>query len=138
MAPHRPDPALLRTDHGDRLLLDHRLFEVEVDLGRRGELGPPLAQLRLLAELFLGLLDLAGDRLPLRVVRFEQLLEARLLLLERIMLAADLHLLELAQGPQAHIEDGFGLQFGELEARISTGFGSSSVRMMRITSSRLR
>jgi hypothetical protein len=29
MAPHRPDPAALRHDHGDRLALDHR-FERDV------------------------------------------------------------------------------------------------------------
>ena len=32
------------------------------------------------------------------------------------MLAADLHLLELAQGAQAHVENRFGLRVGELEA----------------------
>jgi hypothetical protein len=39
---------------------------------------------------------------------------------------------------QLGLEDRLGLRFAKLEARISSGFGSSSVRTMRITSSRFR
>ena len=39
------------------------------------------------------------------------------------MLAFDLHFLKLAQGAQAHVEDGFGLHIGELEGLDQFGLG---------------
>ncbi len=39
------------------------------------------------------------------------------------MLLTDLHFLELAQGPQPHIENGFGLPVGELERGDQFGLG---------------
>ena len=84
------------------------------------------------------LLDLGGDALPLPLLATSAALQVLLLRLQVVVLLADLHLLELAQRAQAHVEDRLGLHVGELEARIITAFGSSSSRMMRITSSRLR
>ena len=46
MTLHGPDPALLRADDGDRLLLDHRLLEVDIDLRRFGKIGAALAERR--------------------------------------------------------------------------------------------
>ena len=54
------------------------------------------------------------------------------------MFLADFHLLEPAQCAQPHVENGFGLHFVRENAFISIGFGSSSVRMIAITLSRLR
>ena len=45
----------------------------------------------------------------------DQLDQLLALLGQRLALAADLHLLELAQAPQAHVEDRFGLPVGQRE-----------------------
>ena len=97
MALHRPDPALVGTHDRDRLLVDHRLFEIDVDLGRLGEVGPPTAQLGLLGIGLLHGADFARDLLPLLVVGLEQRLQTLLFLRELAVLAADFHFLELAQ-----------------------------------------
>ncbi len=62
------EPSLLRQDDGHRLLLDHRLGEIDLHpLRRLGEGGAPLPERGLLAELVLQRLDLVGDALPLLV-----------------------------------------------------------------------
>ena len=68
----------------------------------------------------------------------EQRLDLALLLRQLGVLLAQLHFLEPAQGAQPRVEDIVGLIVGELERAFSTSLGSSSSRMMRITSSRLR
>ena len=68
----------------------------------------------------------------------EQRLELLALLGERLLLLADLHLLELRQVPQPVLRISSACSSESLKRFISTGFGSSSRRMMRITSSRLR
>src|SRR3546814_1052323 len=45
----------------------------------------------------------------------EQLLQVAALLLQRVLLAAQLHFLELAQTAQPHVEDRLGLAVGEVE-----------------------
>ena len=118
MALERADPALFRTDDRDRLALDHRLHGV--DFGRRylggaGEIRAPFADFRLEAELRVDRLDLVDQLFGLELVRAEQLLQILLFFGQRRMLVADFHLLQLAQGAQAHVEDGFRLIVGELE-----------------------
>ena len=54
-------------------------------------------------------------RLPLLVLGGEQRLQLFPLLGQLVVLAPDLHLLELAQRAQPHIEDRLGLHVGELE-----------------------
>ena len=56
-----------------------------------------------------------GNRLPLQLLGAQQLLDLGLLVLQVLLLALELHLLELAQAAQAGVEDGIGLDFGELE-----------------------
>ena len=124
MAAQRADPALLRNHDGDRLAHHHRLFDRGlVVLRRLGEIGAALAERRLLAELVAHLLDLAGDRLPLLLLGADQLLDVGLLLAQLLVLALDLHLLELAQVAQPHVEDGVGLHVGELERLHQDGLG---------------
>src|SRR5437763_13214554 len=104
MALHRPDPAALRQDDGDRLLLDHRR---PVDLARRRHLldaGPPVV-----AELVLERLEIPLEAPPLPPRLGDQLLELLALLGQRRPLFTDLHLLKATQLPQSHVEDGFGL-----------------------------
>jgi hypothetical protein len=60
------------------------------------------------------------------------------LLGQLVLLAADLHFLQARQLLQLGFEDVVGLFSDRPKRAISAGFGSSSVRMMRITSSRLR
>jgi hypothetical protein len=55
MALHRAQPALLRDDDRDRLLLDHRLVDVDIDLsGASAKVGAALAERRFLGELLRG------------------------------------------------------------------------------------
>ena len=107
---HRAYPAALRQDHGNRLLLDHRR---PVDLARRRHFldsGPPFV-----AELVLdpGQILLQPGALPLRT--FDQPAELLAFLDQCVALAADLHLLELAQAAQAHVEDRLGLAVRQRE-----------------------
>ena len=116
VAAQRADPALLGDDDRDRLALDQRLLDRGlVVLGRLGKVGAAFAERRLRAELLAHLLDLAGDRLPLLLLGAEQRLELLALVAQLLVLLADLHLLELAQIAQPHVEDGVGLHVGELE-----------------------
>ena len=112
---HGPDPALGGEHDGDGLLLDHRLVEVDLDGRCIRERRPAPAGIGLLAELLLRFLDLVGDAAPLQVVRFEQRLQLAPLLAQAVVLGLDLDFLELAQRPEAHVEDGFRLHVAELE-----------------------
>ncbi len=113
----RADPAPLGEDHRDRLLLDHgvgiefhrrrRLRDGGPARAERGVLGIILAQGRKVA--------LQPRTLPRRAG--EQLLELVLLGQQIVLFLPELHLLELAQAPQAHVEDCFGLAVGEAEFR---------------------
>ena len=124
MAAQRADPALLGHHDGDRLAHHHRLFDRGlVVLGRLGEIGAALAERRLRAECLAHLLDLVGDRLPLLLLGADQLLDAGLLLAQLLVLGPDLHLFELAQVAQPHVEDGVGLHVGELEGLHQDGLG---------------
>src|SRR6187401_733725 len=112
----RAHPALLRHHDGDRLADHRRFFDRSlVVLGRLGEIGAPLADRRLAAVLLAQLLDLRGDRLPLLLLGLHQLFERLLLDAELLVFLADLHLLELAQIAQPHVEDRFRLHVGEIE-----------------------
>ena len=83
---------------------------------RFGEVGAALAERRLRPEGLADLLDLAGDRLPLLLLGAEQLLDCGLRSARSSLSSRpDLHLLELAQVAQPHVEDGVGLHVGELE-----------------------
>ena len=68
VALHGPDPALLAADNGDRLLLDHGLFEIEINFRGLGKIGAPFAKRGFLAELLLDGFDFLGDLLPLLIV----------------------------------------------------------------------
>ena len=97
MPPDRTDPALLGKHDSDRLLLDHRFGKLDRDTLRRlGEARAAAAELGLLAEPVLQFLDLVGDALPLLVLGGEQRLQLFALLGEIVVLAPDLHFLELA------------------------------------------
>src|SRR5690242_14760026 len=92
MALHRPDPAALRKDDGDRLLLDHRR---PVDLACRSDLFD--ARPSFVAELVLKSLEVFLEPPPLAARFGDELLELFALLCQRIALAADFQLLKLAQ-----------------------------------------
>ena len=114
MALHRPDPAHLRTDDSDRLAFDHRLDRHVLDHARVGESRPALAALGVVAKGLLHLGQFRADLFPLLAVGGQQILQPRAFLQQRVIFALQLHLLELAQGPQAHVEDGFRLIFRQL------------------------
>ena len=112
----RTHPALFGHHDGDRLALDEGLLDRgEIVLGRVGKLGAALAERRLRPEHVAHLADLLADLGPLLGFRAEQRLDALQFAAKVLVLGADLHLLELAQGAQAHVEDGIGLDLGELE-----------------------
>src|SRR5581483_8170824 len=87
----------------------------KIMLWRIGKLRAALAERGLGPEDVADLPDLLADLGPLLGLRGEQGLQALQLLAQLLVLAADLHLLKLAQRPQAHVEDGFGLHLAELE-----------------------
>ena len=104
MAAHRPDPAALRQEDGNRLLLDHRR---PVDLARRAGFLDPRPPGVAEALPHRRQLLLQPGALPRRA--FDQLGELVALLGEGLALLGDLHLLKAAQLPQAHVEDRLGL-----------------------------
>ena len=115
MALDGADPALLGEHDSDRLLLDQGLGQVLRHAFRRHfEARAAVAKLGLLAEAVFQRFDLVGDLLPLLVLGGEQRLQLFPLLGQGVVLAPDLHLLELAQGAEPHIEDRLGLHLGEL------------------------
>ena len=61
-------------------------------------------------------LDLAGDEFLQLRLRLEHALELLALLGELLLLLADLHFLEFGEMAQLGLEDGLGLDLGELEA----------------------
>ena len=61
-------------------------------------------------------LELGFDELYELRLRLQRLLEVGLLRRELLLLAADLHLLELRQVPQLQLEDRLRLHVGQLEA----------------------
>ena len=117
MAAQRADPALLGDHDGDRLALDQASsIAASSCSGASAKSVRRLPSARLRAERLAHLLDLAGDRLPLLLLGAEQLLRASLRSARSSLSSAlDLHLLELAQIAQPHVEDGVGLHVGELE-----------------------
>ncbi len=110
------DPALCRDDDGDRLALDHRLGEVDVN-GRRRilECRAALARGRVRAIELLEVAHLSGDRLPLLAFIGKQGVDLAALLAEFIEFLAQRHLFELAQRPQPRVENVIDLQVGEFE-----------------------
>src|SRR5438045_5598384 len=106
MAAQGANPALFRDDDGNRLALDHRRLDGGfVVLGRLAEMGPAPAELRRRPERLADFLDFSSDALPLQLLRSEQLFDLGLLLAERLVLALDLDLFELAQIAQPHVEN---------------------------------
>src|SRR5476651_468947 len=116
MALQRAHPALLGSPHRDRLALDESLLDRgEIVLRRVGELGPALAERRLRPKEVADLADLVADLRPLLGLGAEQALDALQFGTKILVLGADLEFLELAQIAQAHVEDGVGLDFRQLE-----------------------
>ncbi len=115
MAAQRAHPALVRHHHRDRLALDQHFGEFLLDIAHGAEGGAALAERRLRPEGVAHLPDFVRDRLPLLVFGFEQALQLLQLVAKILVLAPDLHLFQLAQVAQPHVEDGVGLHFGELE-----------------------
>ena len=112
---------------------------IVADVGRVGEGGAAAAELASRAEGLAHLADLARRSSSTAAVSEPSSASiSPFSVVSSSSSRLQLHLLELAQRAQPHVEDRFGLELGQLEARISSAFGSSSSRMMRITSSRSR
>src|ERR1700716_77383 len=110
MALQRAHPTLVGNDNGDRLALDERFLDGgEIVLGRVSELRAALAERRLRPKDVANFSDLLADLGPLLAFRAEEGLDALQLAAEILVLSADFHFLKLAQGAQAHVEDGIGL-----------------------------
>jgi hypothetical protein len=77
--------------------------------------GAAAAKLRVRIKRIAGGFELLGHFRPLAAVRAQQLDELFAFLGELLVLAADFHFLQLAQGTQAEIEDRFGLYIRETE-----------------------
>ena len=112
----RPDPPFMRADHGDRLALYHGGQIDDRGCGRLAYFRPPGAQFCLLPEPFTDIGDFAADLFPPDVFVAQQLPERFLFALEHSDFFADGNFFELAQGPEPHIEDRFGLIVGQVPA----------------------
>ena len=119
MALHRAEPALLRDDDGDRLLLDHRVLDVgDVDAPahRRSWCGACRARCPGRTSSHLARLPsaivfhcLASEASSASICFFSAVSPSNSLRIS--------NLLELAQGAQPHVEDRLGLDVGQREAR---------------------
>src|SRR3546814_5003614 len=91
MALHRANPAALRHDDGDRLALDHRL---QRNVARRAGLldqRAAFAQRSFRAVAVANLREIALQARALAGLAAAQLLQVAALLLQRVLLAAQLH-----------------------------------------------
>ncbi len=122
MTPDSADPSLLRADNRDRFSDRLRLLTGQINIGSRLEAGAPPAKGRFRAVFLCGPPDLITDPGPLGAARAQELVEGRALLQQSVALGANLDLLELAQGAQAHVENGLGLRIAELERPHENGF----------------
>ena len=118
MALERAQPAFFRADDGDAApspppLASSTASSASADSLSTslalGDFGAALAELGLAAELGVDRLHLLDQPFGLQLVGPSSFLQFLLLLGQRVVLAADLHLLQLAQGAQAHVEDRLGL-----------------------------
>ena len=131
MAAQGSDPALFRQDHRHRLARDEG-FDIDLCGHRLGfaEFSAPLAPMGARTEQLARFLEFAGDAPPLLAGVFEQAFKLLLLLAQARVFAADFHLLQLPQLPQAGVEDGFGLHVVQLEAGDQLWLRLSSLRMI--------
>src|ERR1051326_7085882 len=108
------DPALLGTQHSDRLALDQgRDRDLDRD-GRRADQSATPAERRIAAELGLRRLDLLGEQAPLPALAGEQFFQLGRFGAESVELFLDLDFFEAAQCAQAHVEDRLDLHLGQL------------------------
>ena len=115
MALHRTDPAALGDDHGQRLALDHGLQRHLDGCVSLFQPGAPRAQRRILGIVLAQLGNVLLQPRALPGGAFEQLHQPVTFLGQHVALALQLHLLQLAQGAQPHVQDRLGLPVGKLE-----------------------
>ena len=113
VAGHRADPAHLRTDHGDWFALDHRFDRNLFGFGSFGQHGATCAARIAFAKRLFGFAQLFRDAGPLKVFAGQQVFQSGALFHQAIPFGDQLHLFETAQGPQAHVQDRFGLNLGQ-------------------------
>ncbi len=140
MALQGADPALVRQDDGDRLALDQRLVEVDVGIA----LGLSAKVVRRLPSFVPGPNFFFTSRISQAIVFHCWRSELRSSSIWPFSTVSSSNSLRssisssLRRLAQARVEDRLGLQVCQveaLEALMRAGFGSSSSRMMRITSS---
>ena len=110
-----PNPAFFRGDDGDRLLLDHRVERHQHRRRRLADPGPPGAQGGVCRNPFLYFGDFSGNHFPPAILVAKKRAQAFAFLGQLGVLVADLLFFQLAELPQAHVEDRFGLHVGQLE-----------------------
>ena len=103
----------MRTDHGDRLALDHRFDRNIFGFGGLGQHGATCATGIAFAERLLGFAQLFRNAGPLKVFAGQQVFQTGALFHQAIPFGDQLHLFQTAQGPQAHVQDRFGLNLGQ-------------------------
>ena len=121
MALQRADPALLRDDDGDRLVLDHRLLDVARDrrrAHRRRWCGAGRARGSARAEIASS--PRGSPRRSSSTACRRRRAAPRSRAFSSVSSSSSLrisNLFQLAQGAQAHVEDRLGLDVGERQAR---------------------
>ena len=128
MALHRADPAHLATNDSDWLALDHRFIADFFHIAGFGKGGAARAEFGGLAKLLANGFEFGADLFPLAFVAVEKVGQIGAFLHQRVTLGDQLHLFQAAQGPQAHVENGLGLHFGQLAL---TRFGRDVILFRR-------
>ena len=103
MSGHRPYPAHLAADNGDRFPVDHRLKRHLFDFAGLGKDRAPRAACIVFSKGFLGGFQLLGNFIPLQVGVVEQILQIGPFQHQRIAFADQLKLFETAQRTQPHV-----------------------------------
>ena len=122
---HRADPALFRTDHGDRLTLHKNLRGIKVDLRCLGTISTAAVNLD---KACLHLADFGGDPLPLQRLIANK--HSKLLALgdQAVTLGLQCHFLKPPQRAQSHVEYRRCLRVGQ-----GKPFNKPDARVVRLT-----
>ena len=109
---HRADPAHFGADDRDRFAINHRFKGDLFDFARFCKLRATRARGVILAELLFGFTNLIGDAAPLQLNAVQKSSSPARSSMSCVALALKFHLFKAAQRAQAHVENGFSLDFG--------------------------
>ena len=121
MAFHRPDPAHFRANDGHGFAFNHGFKRHILDLCGQCEIGASAAQIGVLSEFRLHIPQFGANALPLQFVRPQQVFQRGAFFQQLVPLAAQFHLFQPPQAAQPHVQDRFGLKFGQFPVAFRRG-----------------